>query len=755
MRSQNGALDEDRRVGYLILDQGNVDDIQLSYFSSNNIGVININSMPLIKEIPPNLTNEIGKRLYSFLRTIANPALEENLSSTRNSVKFMSQFNFVSYEQLLKLLYVKRYEVKDWQLLLFSESDYVRLTTFIESDDEEANDLKQLFLNAGIIYIHCFHDPKRRFKIGELSCNALLQSEVFNLYLSNQYGKIKELFCGEVADSRTNEKLFYKSIVDGYSEILKCHQEIDMSKISTIQKVAYLHNFATIETLKTYPCSFNCTKIKQFVQNIASSREREMFSGYLDIYSGNTKKRLSMYESLEKLKKDVVDRNTIHVGGTSASNLYEIKSLAITQYFFYFYNHILYQGFSDIKDFFKPYIEAIICANSDMAEKPTYLGDIVFTNIKYSVEYFDLDIMTKFISTKDLSTLVNTYGVKQLNAGTQEVKFLADCFKNLCHSIVVNKTYGLWGSSFSALSNLTLMLNLADLDMVGKETVSAAVEELLSDVTFSNIFFSISYPDFRQSLRELSKLCVSLIFHRNFELVHQIINVDKFFEYAINVHFNSIRHLIAQFLSKDKETTDKIQALIDATEDFDRKVILLRLFYQQIADDTIKQKYKDTLSVSFSQLPIEAIYDFSFSGWLTPNQDSIKEFLNGILEISRKETSNMRSYPNPVDSELECAYLLHINEMIPDLNILKELSEGRPHLQFLLDPDSFDYSQVDFSDYMWENFARQEKYMTYFITHKDDIIPRIQKRIGTGEASEIEKRVLFGFLLTGNDVWKM
>lgn len=349
MRSQNGALDEDRRVGYLILDQGNVDDIQLSYFSSNNIGVININSMPLIKEIPPNLTNEIGKRLYSFLRTIANPALEENLSSTRNSVKFMSQFNFVSYEQLLKLLYVKRYEVKDWQLLLFSESDYVRLTTFIESDDEEANDLKQLFLNAGIIYIHCFHDPKRRFKIGELSCNALLQSEVFNLYLSNQYGKIKELFCGEVADSRTNEKLFYKSIVDGYSEILKCHQEIDMSKISTSQKVAYLHNLATIETLKTYPCSFNCTKIKQFVQNIASSREREMFSGYLDIYSGNTKKRLSMYESLEKLKKDVVDRNTIHVGGTSASNLYEIKSLAITQYFFYFYNHILYQGFSDIK----------------------------------------------------------------------------------------------------------------------------------------------------------------------------------------------------------------------------------------------------------------------------------------------------------------------------------------------------------------------------------------------------------------------
>lgn len=756
MRSQNGALDEDRRVGYLILDQKIVDDTQLSYFSNNNIGVININSMPLIKEIPKELTNIIGKHLYSFLRTIANPALEKNLSSIRNAVKFMSQFNFVSYEQLLKLLYVKSYDVKDWQLLLFSESDYVRLTAFMESEDEEANDLRQLFLNAGIVSIQYFHEHKDIcFHIGNLSDNCLLQSEVFNLYLSNKYDEIKKLFSGDVTASRANEILFYKSIVDGYSEILENHKKIDSSKFSTNQKVAYLHNSAAIEALKTYPCTFDSTKVKQFIQNITSSREREIFSGYLDIYNGNTKKRLSMYEALEKLKKDVVDRNTIHIVGTSAAKLYEIKQLATTQYFFYFNNHILYQGFSDLKDFFKPYIEAIICANSDMAEKPTYLGDIPFSNEKYSVEYIDLDIITKFISPKDLSTLVKTYSVKQLNAGTPEVKFLADCFKNLCHAIVANETYGVWRSSFSALSNITLLLNLVDLDMESKETVSAAVEELLSDATFSNIFFSIEYPDFRQSLRELSKLCSSLKFHKNFELVHQIINGDRFFEYAIYVHFISLRRLVGQFLSKDKETTDKIQALIDTTEDFNEKVILLRLFYQQIADDTIWHKYKGTLSDNFSQLPIEAIYDFTFSGWLTPGQNSIEEFLNGILEISRKEISGMRSYPDPVETKLECVYLLHINEMITDLSTLKELAGGRPHLQFLLEPDSFDYSQVDFSNYMWENFARHEKYMKYFVTHKDAIIPRIQKRMEAGEASETEKRVLFGFLLNEDEIWKM
>ena len=206
---------------------------------------------------------------------------------------------------------------------------------------------------------------------------------------------------------------------------------------------------------------------------------------------------------------------------------------------------------------------------------------------------------------------------------------------------------------------------------------------------------------------------------------------------------------------KNEETTNKIQALIDATEDFQKKVILLRLFYQQIIGDTIREKYKRILSDNFGQLPIEAIYDFTFSGWLTPDQNSIKEFLNEILEINRKEVAGVYLYPNPVETRLECAYLLYINDIIADLSILKKLAEGRPHLQFLLDSEHFDYSQADFSNYMWDNFARCEKYMNCFIAHKDVIIPRIQKRIETGEASEEEKRILYGFLLSGNEVWKI
>lgn len=516
-----------------------------------------------------------------------------------------------------------------------------------------------------------------------------------------------------------------------------------------------MHNSAVIKMLSEHSFSFDSAKVKHFVHNLASSKEREVFAGYLDIYSSNSKKRLLMHESLQKLKKDVQDRNTLQLVGTSCTRLYEIKRFAITQYFFYYNNHILYQGFRDLKDFFKPYIEAIICANSDAAEKSTLFGDMEFANEKYAVEYIDLDIMTKFISTKDLSALVKAYNVKRLNAGIQEVTFLAECFKNLCHSIVTARTYGSQHSSFVTLSNIVLLLNLVDLDEDVKGIIAASIEELLSDKIITPIFFSIDWPDFRQSLRELSKLCSLLAFPHNFEFVHQIVGGEKFFEYTVNVHFSSLRHLIEQFISKDEATTDKIQAIIDTTEDFHKKVILLRLFYQQIIGDTVQQKYKCILSNNFAQLPIEAIYDFIFSGWLTPDQNSIKEFLNGVIELSRKEVTGVHSYPDPVESKLECVYLLYINDMISDISALKELSEGRPHLQFLLDSESFDYAQVDFSNYMWENFARHEKYMSCFIAHKDAIIPIIQNRIKSEEASEIEKRILYGFLLSGDEIWKI
>lgn len=107
------------------------------------------------------------------------------------------------------------------------------------------------------------------------------------------------------------------------------------------------------------------------------------------------------------------------------------------------------------------------------------------------------------------------------------------------------------------------------------------------------------------------------------------------------------------------------------------------------------------LSENFSILPTHAIYDFVFSGWFIPTPKTVKVFLNGIVKLNKERLCGVCQYPDPVETKMECVYLMYINDMIEDISVLKELSEGRSHLQFLLDQETFDYTQVDFSNYMW------------------------------------------------------
>lgn len=758
MRSQNGALGKGKKVGYIVLDQNEIDDTQLSYFNSNNVGVVNINCIPIIREIPESLTHEKGKRLYSFLSVISNPALEENIASIESSVEFMARYTFVSYRKILKLLYVKNYVVTDWHLRLFSKHDYTKLISYMESGREGSAKLKQLFLNAGIVSIEN-HDENgiERYIIGKFSENALVQDRLFQLYILNEYNKIELLLRAEDEALDSNTKCFYWSIIAGVNEVLNEHNKIEILSLTMEQKIAHLHNTAIITAVKTFPPRFDSKRVKQFIQNIHTAKERELFSDYLDIYEGNSKKCFEMQTALEKLKSDVCDNRTIHFGGTSCDKIYDIKRLAMAQYFFHYYNHVLYCGFSDLSNFFRPYIEAIMCSNCDSAERISHFVGIEFTNEKYAIEYIDVDIITKFISTKDLAALIQTYKVRRINAARVKPAFLIECFKNLCIAITTSKLYGFRQSSLSTLSNLVLLLNLVDLGEDDKKALEMSIENLLRDKDTAQILFSTRWPDFRIALREFSKLCQSLKFTCGYDVVYNIISNKDFFDYAVNVDFNSLRQLITLMLPKSNtmDISEDIISSINSTENDYQKILLLRLFFQYIKDEEMQKVYKDFLSENFSTLPTAAIYDFVFSGWLTLTSEATESFLSAILEINENLPDGLQSFPDPVETKLECVYLLHINGLITDIGVLAELAEGRPHLQFLLNPDNFDYTQVDFSNYMWENFARHEKYMEYFIIHKDKIIPNIKERMKHGDVSEAERKILYGFLLNGNEVWKV
>ena len=122
-------------------------------------------------------------------------------------------------------------------------------------------------------------------------------------------------------------------------------------------------------------------------------------------------------------------------------------------------------------------------------------------------------------------------------------------------------------------------------------------------------------------------------------------------------------------------------------------------------------------------------------------------------EREKQEKRGMFSYPNYVDMRLEQVYLLYIYNVIKDISPLEEISSQKPHLDFLLHPDTFDYTKVDFSDYMWMNFARQKKYMDIFVEHKNEIRPRLIEKYKSELATEDEKKILIKYMIDDEELW--
>ena len=75
------------------------------------------------------------------------------------------------------------------------------------------------------------------------------------------------------------------------------------------------------------------------------------------------------------------------------------------------------------------------------------------------------------------------------------------------------------------------------------------------------------------------------------------------------------------------------------------------------------------------------------------------------------------------------------------------------YLQFVLFPDSFDYSQVDFDDYMWQNLFSSKKYRKILLAHKEEIFnDTLRIKLKLGKTSDVEKKYIYGFLMEKDEI---
>ena len=755
MRSQNNAL-EGVKVGYIVFDEDAIDERQQTYFENNSIGIINIHNIPQVENIPNCLENEKGKRLYSFLSVVENPSLESNFEPRifiNNFLEFAKQYSYIDYKNLLKLLHIGRYEKTAGNLLLFEQKDYEKLKSYLDSSTSEAIGIKQRFIDAGIEKISCWNPPNRplTYEFHEGTKITLFREKPFELYLTNDYKGLEDFICKDAYNSISS--CFYHSLFSFYdAAIYTAYEGINFNSLTRSQKTTFLLNKAYLDIFKIYTANYQ--KVKVFIDNTSRKSERECLSFFADMFDGYSRKKNYIEKQFSELKK-YYQGNTVSLAGGTLGHFYKIKNIAIELFNFIFYNNIFIEGVgAEIKEIFSLYIESIICTNGEYSPSESHWFGKQSSKEKYQITVVDVDIMTKYISTKKLIQFFDNYHVENLSILFDQ-KYLVDIFHNLVESVLTLDIH-FRSSIWKALVNLAILINHIALDVSNKRRLEEDVVRLFTNEKFDEYFFSIQYLDFSLCLNPFVSLCENVISKSNFDVINAILKSKHFFDYENNINHYSVRAFLKSFIKDEDATT--IKSIIDGFEDANQKIICIGLLFISFPPGDIKEQTKTYIETHLSSVKRRYFIDFILNDFVAFSEEKTNRIVEKIIAIDDEQSkTSAKSYPDPLESELEILYLLILTDKISDVNVLKRLDEIKTKtsfLEFILHPDTFDFNCVDFSNYMWVNFAKQPKYMDKFIKAKEILIPKILHRVKIGDASEDEKKILYGFLLDKETIWK-
>ena len=751
IRTQSNVLEDADPIGYIVLDNESVSDTEIKYFENNNIKVVNIRNMPLVENIPNQLTNDMGKRLYSFLNTISDASCEKYLGQELlydDIVTFLNDFAFVNSKFICESLYIRRYSIKGYQLKLHSVENYEVLVKYLKSKTKCAITLSKLLINAGIKKIVSVSTSKPdigdEYIIDEMKL-SLLENEYYQLYVCNEYEKLADK-CNNSLENDWKESSFYMSLIYGKNKFSINRYEENKDKIiSDDEKVAYLFNYAVVKAWKTY--QFSSSNVSQYIEGMPNRQKQEGYKFYIDMFNGNSQLLLKMNESLSKLKEQY-ENNYSFVGCSSLEELYEIKRLALEQYMIHFCNNLIFVGFSDLKKVLKIYAEAIICTNEEHEEiEDNFLG-IKSKKEKYSIDIIDLDILTKMLSIKELSDLMEEYHIVNLKVNEGVSDEIVKCFCNLTISIKDIKLFSSFFNASSEWINLAICLTHIELTDVQKKRVSEYLILLMQDKDFLNYLFSIDFPEWRKSAKVILELFRSVKMPSDIKILERFLSNPKLYEYICNSNIKILQEIVFVLAGENLliDEQNRMNEIINKFPEGEKKKII-QLFMRIITDKDIKENLIQYIVEHFDNLNSNEICDFVFSGWIELTEEQKDYILENALKIQESRTPGMRSFPDPLERQLELIYILYISDIIKDISKIKSLASESDFLKFFYDDETFDYSKIDFSNYMWQNIARCDKFRGKFKLHKDEIIPHIERKIEMNTATEFERKLLYGVLL--------
>ena len=708
---------------------------------SSKIEVVSLTEVPLDDSVPKTLNHEDGKKLYVYLNCIADAKelskyvpfsdlLSEKYSQFE-SYKKISQFD------LLAAYRFGRYEILGNELFFFEKTDFERLASVINErnpiilDAFRRSGIARIHLNASIGKAQVDFDIPIKKETDDQS-DVLLQK-----YLDNDYRYLSEAYDA----MQCPDKIYYRNLLNRSDDINQLLEE-DLKHIAKDNYIGMLlHRLrARLATLSLFDSQEQKEKdINEMLDHVPFKYKQAVgFIKKVNTSSAVDEKKMQQLLTDQQKRFDF-NSGTYYSGG-AYEVIWKLQAYAYDYFFTFIKNALPLNYFSDPNNYLSYYLEAILCSYSPI-KKPDD-NFCLSTDLKaFPFGEVDLDIFVKYRENHFIQRCIKQYSIQEFQI--QDDVDLIKKFSNFCFTCETPLTEN-WDNKLLNFTTFVSMVNFKDHE---KQEIYSAFSTMIAKCAKTRPFFVV---DCANAIRIMVDAFSNPFFEKsNAQIIHALLDskMRRTFE-SRNI---SVYSYILQKLSPYVTPEDKalLLAELDEIKDDSKKCNELYLYRKIIPIDNYAPYLNDHSELlspnSLCRLLIEKTIEFNESVWTV-----FKEKLK-TEKVARKAKG--KCFPDYYLQTInECIILKLINYPV-NLSELVEYAEDSAHLAFMLDPKSFDYSQVNLNDYMWQNLIYSKEYRQYFMDHKAALLTEdLENIFKRKRASDELQKVVYGVLLDTDEL---
>jgi len=761
---------KNRKPHYLVTNSIPHEERDIRYWKNKGVEMIDLSCITdfMIEKTPCKLGKK-GVKLYTFLKYVQDNNLkysndevsnqhdtnktsgyEETVDNLKellyNKAKSFKPFKQLSYTTITSLSDIFYYtEFLGGSLRFLDESDYNKIFSILNNDDIESNTIKECFAKAGIysIYHNYPVKPASSFTINKSSTTV---ETLFNYSMQWRYAKIVDRLSN-------NKNYIYKAYYN--SLIYKSNNSEALDILSKIESEINNKDFIKLDLEEKYKISilkFNQIAINSLYSNNKNNDQLESLYKLLDsasiqsnafdyikkICDNNEASINKLNNLLLKHEEYYMRKSTMTIyGGTIYGDLFKLQAIVYDYYYFYKKNCLMLDWFNNVSKMCEPYIKAILC---------TYYPDkYQFSNpalgrtlVKpYPLNLIDINLIIRHVKYKDFISWISYYKVFSLS--TIDKLDITKIFDNFCIS-----TRSYWLTEYAEyINNFSTILSLISL------TKKESHKILLSFLKLVTPDDKISIVMLRTCLKALW-LFVKKHYDADDSSYHQLLDllIDEFLlTDPLNMRNDYINLIHTLSPQADNKIYDKCCSIIDKC-DSERK----KAYYPYVFKDILLKhepiKWTKWIIDNLEHNWIEEVFDYLEKKIISYDEIVSKYFEEKLTGI--KETPGVKTFPDIKSELINSIVILHILGIIPsldDMSYLNQYCKEYAYLDFLLNPESFDYSKINTADYMWCNFIANDKFREKILEHKSEFWSKEdEKRIELGFGGPFENQIAYKYL---------